>query len=133
MITVTMHQPTLSRPRASQQQSILNLRKKLFVDERARPRKSLPWLPRLRSPFNKSRQVHGYVSSVTLHTISLMALQLVLVSTFLHQLGQLLPWQCFSTVTLSLYCLIEEIPHEVGDFAILVQSGFTKYQAILSQ
>lgn len=29
--------------------------------------------------------------------------------------------------------LISEIPHEVGDFAILVQSGFTKYQAILSQ
>jgi solute carrier family 39 (zinc transporter), member 7 len=29
--------------------------------------------------------------------------------------------------------LIWEIPHEVGDFAILVQSGFTKYQAILSQ
>jgi solute carrier family 39 (zinc transporter), member 7 len=26
-----------------------------------------------------------------------------------------------------------EIPHEVGDFAILVQSGFTKYQAIMAQ
>lgn len=36
-----------------------------------------------------------------------------------------------ATTTVAVF--FHEIPHEVGDFALLVQSGFTKRQAMMSQ
>ncbi|KAF1755626.1 hypothetical protein GCK72_012076 [Caenorhabditis remanei] len=62
-----------------------------------------------------------------------------LVADFVHNLtdglaigasfsaGSTLGW--ITTLTV----LLHELPHEVGDFAILVQSGFSKYQAIRMQ
>lgn len=35
--------------------------------------------------------------------------------------------------TTTLACFAHEIPHEIADYSILVRSGFTKRQAMMSQ
>jgi len=35
--------------------------------------------------------------------------------------------------TTTLACFAHEIPHEIADYSILIRSGFTKRQAMLSQ
>ncbi|KAI5820313.1 ZIP zinc transporter-domain-containing protein [Pyronema omphalodes] len=94
---------------------------------------------RLPSPSSASVSVSGPTPTPTPSSTIQPSSLLTLISDFTHNItdGLALSSAFYSSpllgATTCFAVMLHEIPHEVGDFALLIQGGFTKWQAMMAQ